>query len=372
VAAAFDLVGRLRAWTYRRQRLGRAGTEPLAALRDVVGVYSNHPTAPLALLARSRAFAPPDLPELEQRREAIRLAAMRGSVFLLPAETVGRIFAATRQPLAGVARRLRDLDFSPDDFARLKDRVSATLREPLLPRELPGVLGGEGEADEARIVTGVRIMTYEGLVLRVGSNLRSNILRYVATEAWLGHPLEEPDPAEALAWLAREYLRGYGPARIADFAWWAGTTLGRARAALAGDDIIDLGQNLLLPADQQEAFARAEPLDPDAIDLLPKWDSYTMGFAPDGRQRLLNDEHLKRAYSQGGGGTLPGDGFPLVLRGGRAVATWGHRFTGNRLHITVTPFEPNTLPLAAVEQAAGAVGQLLSASTVEVVSDSSS
>lgn len=366
MAETFDLVARLRAWTYRRQRLGRTGDGSLAALRDVVGVYSNHPTAPLALLARNASFAPPDLPALEQRRETARLAAMRGSVFLLPTAMVGRIFAATRHPLSGVMRRLRDRGLTPEDYARLKERVRTSLHEPLLPRELAGVLGDASGLEEDQLALAVRIMTYEGLVLRVGSNLRSNTLRYVATEAWLGQPLEDYDQAEALAWLAREYLRGYGPARAADFAWWAGIALGKARAALAGDDIANLGNGLLLPADQQDAFAQVEPLDPDAIDLLPKWDSYTMGYAPDGRQRLLNDEHLKLAYSQGGGGTLPGDGFPLVLRGGRAVASWSHRFTGNRLHLTVAPFAPNTLTPATIEPAAEAIGQLLSASAITI------
>jgi hypothetical protein len=366
MAGAFGLEERLRAWTYRQQLLGRAGAEPLAALRQVVAVYSNHPTAPLALLARCRAFAPPDLPELERQRAMVRLAAMRGTVFLLPAETAGRIFAAARPSLAGTERRLRDLGYTPEEFARLQERVRTTLREPLLPRELPGVLGDGDAADEARIATGVRIMAYAGLVLRVGSHLRTNTLRYVSTEGWLGRPLEDMDQAEALRWLAGEYLRGYGPARVADFAWWTGASLGKARAALAGVATVDVGDGLLLPVDQGEEFARVESLDPEAIDLLPKWDSYTMGYAPDGRRRLLDDAHLKLAYSQGGGGTLPGDGFPLVLRGGRAVATWAHRFAGNRLRVTVAPFEAGGLAPAAVERAFAGVGELLSASAVEV------
>jgi len=60
----------------------------------------------------------------------------------------------------------------------------------------PGVLQEALAADgcpptEARIMTGVQFMAYEGLVLRVGSSLRTESLRYVATETWLGHPPEE-------------------------------------------------------------------------------------------------------------------------------------------------------------------------------------
>lgn len=54
-----DLVDRLRAFTVRRQRLGRAASDALAALGEVVAVYSSHPTAhlPLAWFAAGEAGA---------------------------------------------------------------------------------------------------------------------------------------------------------------------------------------------------------------------------------------------------------------------------------------------------------------------------
>ena len=175
---------------------------------------------------------------------------------------------------------------------------------------------------DARLMTGVRIMTYEGLVLRLGSSLRSDSLRYVATDAWLGHPLEKADPQQSLSWLAEAYLRGYGPARLEDFAWWSGVPRRRASAALSDLSVVDVGGGLLLPADQQTAFEGVKPINAEALDVLPKWDAYTMGHAPDGRRRLVDDEHLGNAYSSGAGaGATAGDGLPLLLRGGRAVAT---------------------------------------------------
>ena len=78
-----------------------------------------------------------------------------------------------------------------------------------------------------------RVLAREGRVLRVGHSLRTDQLEYVATAAWLGQELEGVDRSEALEWLAREYLRAFGPARGVDFAWWAGVPRRSAAAALA-------------------------------------------------------------------------------------------------------------------------------------------
>ena len=63
---------------------------------------------------------------------------------------------------------------------------------------------------------------------------------------------------------------------------------------------------------------------------------------------------------------LPGDGLPLILRGGRAVASWSHNFAGNRLRVTVAPFEAGALPAGFDESAFAAIGRLLGASAIEL------
>lgn len=266
---------------------------------------------------------------------------MRQSILLVPTETAPRVFAATRPPLAKLAGRPRYAGLDDAGYARLKDRVLEHTREPIAPTALQQAI----EVD-ARVMTGVRIMAYEGLIRRLGGSLRTDTPRYVATEAWLGRPLEEPDPAESLRWLAGEYLRGHGPARVQDFAWWAGVTRRAATAALQGTDTAEVGGGLLLPADEAEAFESVEPIDPEAIDLLPKWDPYTMGHAPNGRQRLIEDEYLSLAYSSAGVGTgaTSGDGLPLVLRGGHAIATWSHRFKGARMEVQFNTFDRTPSP----------------------------
>jgi hypothetical protein len=169
VTTSLDLVQRLRAWTFRRQYLGRSAVEPLAALGGVVGVYSSHPTAPLALHSRCASFEAVSLGEMEQRRAVLRLPGMRQSIFLMPAETAPRILAATRQPLEKLAPRLRYAGLDWEAYAQLKRRVLELAHEPMTADALQSALKGDkadGAADgEVRIMTGVRAMTYEGLML---------------------------------------------------------------------------------------------------------------------------------------------------------------------------------------------------------------
>ncbi len=224
---------------------------------------------------------------MELRREVVRIPAMRGTIFAVPTNLAASVFAATRPPMSAPAPRLRYAGLDVDGHARLKERVIELAQELIAANRLRKALG----TDE-RLMTAVRVMTNEGLLLRLGTSLRADNLRYVVTGAWLGHSLEEADWEESLAWLAGEYLRGYGPARVEDFAWWAGVPKGRARAALRNVDVIEIGAGLLLHRDEQDAFKRVEPVAPNAVDILPKWDACSMGHAPDGRQRLVNNEHL--------------------------------------------------------------------------------
>ena len=295
---------------------------------------------------------------MEQRRQVVRLPAMRQSAFLLPTDTAERVFAATRVPLEKHAGRLRFSGLTFDAYARLTPRVVECLTTPSTPAELRRCFPTQ---DDVYMVA--RVLAREGKVLRVGNSLRTDQLKYVATEAWLGRPLDDDDPHEALSWLASEYLRAFGPARAADFAWWAGTTRRAASAALAQLHTIERDGLLVLDEDH-DAFDHVQPVDPEAVDVLPKWDSYTMAYAPDGRQRLVDDRFLSRAYTSvaGSPGATAGDGLPLVLRSGCAVASWSHRFEGNRLTVMVAPFEGQRLPDSAFD----AIGQLLSASSISV------
>lgn len=300
------------------------------ALRDVVGVYSSHPTGPLSLHARVRSFSKHGFEAVETARGFLRLPAMRGSIHILPRDSAHLAFHATRGSLQEYRLLLRGGVITEDGYDRLKRTVLRVAREPRSAGEIRKALGAQDE----QLPEVLKSICREGVLLRVSpTGLRSNALRYVSTESWLGSDLPKADPDEALARLAGEYLRVFGPARAEDFRWWAGVPAGRASAALSTVETVELDGGHLLPAGDLQGFETAEAPGHDAVDLLPKWDCYTMGYAPDGRGRFVHPDAQGRIY------TPAGDGLGVVLVDGAAAGAWTARFPGRRMEVELDMFE---------------------------------
>ena len=326
---------RLRWFSYGRQRLGRSGRDADAVLRDLVGVYSAHPTAPLSLLARCAPFDA----DAYRSLHAIRLPAMRGSIHLLPEECAHLAFRATRRGPAG------EEDYSemtPEQYEDLRERLLAAATEPMTARELRAATG-----TRSTLAPVLNALTREGVLLRVGAHgLRSNELFYVAAT------VPEADADAALAWLADEYLRAYGPARADDFRWWAGVSAGRARAALDSVETEALDAELLLRRADAAAFDAAVPVT-GTVDLLPKWDCYTMGYPAGGRGRFADPDIAEELYDPGG------DARPVVLIDGQAAGTWGVR-PGGALEFELDLYgNPGPAARAALEARATEIRALL-------------
>jgi hypothetical protein len=292
------VIEQLRGFTYERQRLGRAAPSAAGALRDVIAVYSSHPSAPLSLHARAQKVA-------FRRLDVLRLPAMRQSIHLLPRKTAHLAFHATPAPASDRKKRMKHFKLTEKRYDELREQILGAATEPLTLPELREAVGAEPE--ELKGVSAQ--MTRDAELVRLGARgLRSNELRYQAVE------LEPADADEALEWLAGEYLRAFGPVRQKDFAWWAGVTATRAKQALAAHDTEELDGGLLIRRKDRKAFDGAKQ--PSGVDLLPKWDSYTMGYAPDGRDRFAHPEVVKQCYD------FRGDGRPVILVDGQAAGVW--------------------------------------------------
>lgn len=276
---------------------------------------------------------------------------MRGSIHLLPRETAHLAFRALTSPASVEESRMRYFKLTPERFEELRAKVLEVADEPRSSAELKKLVGG---GDALRYVLGA--MGRRGELVRVGAEgLRSNALAWVRPKPAIKRAARE----KALAWLAGEYLRAFGPARVADFVWWSGAERRQAAEALAGVDTVEIDDGMLLRRADRKAFEAAKR--PRGLDLLPKWDALTMGYPRDGRARFASDDVLDRCYD------FRGDGNPLILRDGRAVAAWSMRFAGKRMEVSIDWFDgPGARLSAAVERELESLAALLGASSLSV------
>lgn len=312
-----EMVDRLTAWTYERQRLAKPARTAADALAAVVAVYATHPTCPLALWARTRSLTPTAYRRIDGGRKALRIPAMRKTLFLVPRDRAALVFTAVRLKPEHALRPLKRHDLSLKEYDEIAGRLLDAAREPVQSNELQDAAGVSGPP----LGTILRCLRYQGRLLALaGPSLMMSAHRYVATTSWAPDGLDAGDPSGAREWLARTYLRAYGPARVEDFAWWTGVTKKAAARAIESLDCVDVGDGLLLQRRDLAAFERVEKVC-GTVDLLPKWDAYTMGLAPDGRQRFVDPDIQHLVYTPIGPG-LPGDGNPVVLVDGRVAGIW--------------------------------------------------
>ncbi len=135
---------------------------------------------------------------------------------------------------------------------------------------------------------------------------------------------------DALAELARRYFTSHGPAQLHDFAWWSGLTVPDARTGIGmverefEKEIVDGKTYWLRPSREGTARSRT-------VYLLPLYDEYLIAYKD--RSAALDISRWTRGVGR--------DPFsaPIVVDG-RVVGGWKRIPKGNRVVLTLTPFEP--------------------------------
>ncbi|HLO03714.1 MAG TPA: crosslink repair DNA glycosylase YcaQ family protein [Symbiobacteriaceae bacterium] len=253
-----------------RQHLLQPITDPIQAAIDACGLQAQIPSTPaLSLRARVSGFTRADYDRLlKQEKRLVRTWAMRGTVHTLPTERLAQYIRLRRNGLDGYEHYLQA------DSAQLAVEADLVLRllaeRPASRQELARI------AVERGLVTPERaahlfgpwggILHYLG---RSGHTVHlpdeGRDVRLVRIEEWLGAPLPA-EPIEVLEdRLLADYLAGYGPATVHDFAHFLTIPVGRAQAifdrAATSEDTASL-------APQEVAARRAPNL--AEVDLAPQ------------------------------------------------------------------------------------------------------
>jgi hypothetical protein len=312
-----------------QQLSGRPARSPEEIAERLVAIQAQDARgARLAVRSRSKGLVASDVDDaLTVRRSLIISWLNRGTLHLVRPDdywwlhplTTPQIATANRRRLGqegvSTAQASRGVDVVVDAVRVHGPQTRTELRRRLLSARVPVA----GQA----LVHVLMAASLRGEIVR--GPLRNSEHAFVAVEDWLGPRPAPLERADALARLARRYLRGHGPAGARDLAKWAGLTLGDANRALAGAraDLVDRGDGLVDLAERGRVAARPAPR------LLGPFDPLLLGWAS--REPFAGSHKVV---------TTNGIFRPCVLVDGRVVGTWG--LAGTQL--TVRPLEPLDRP----------------------------
>jgi hypothetical protein len=305
-----------RATLARQMLLERADTGPLAAIEQLVGMQAQAPFPPyFGLWSRLARFHPDELVGLIERREVVRIVAMRSTVHLLSAEdavamrvllqpALDRMFGSSTfgKELAGCT-----------DAADLITAGRALMDEaPRTGKELATLLGARWPALTPITIQNA-LRNHLALVQVPPRGLwgRSGRPTLTTIEAWLGRPLAT---AVRVDEIVIRYLRAFGPASVADVQAWSGLTrLGEVMARLGPALQRFSGPTGAALYDLPDA-PRPDEDTPAPVRLIAEFDNLTIAYAD--RTRVLSDDDRRRAYTNNG--IVPG----MILVDGVVTGGW--------------------------------------------------
>jgi winged helix DNA-binding protein len=321
-----------RALLARQLLLERRRASAASTIEHLVGMQAQAPNLPyVSLWARLQGFETDALSRMVESREAIRLSLMRNTIHLVTrrdAFGVKPLFMrlGERGFLHGSpwGRQFREEEMiaiarAGGEIMAEKPRTVADLARQLAKR-FP-------DRDPVAMAYGVRYMVPLVFTLPRGTWGGKGLVTLTTFEAWLGKP---PGPAMADDELVLRYLRGFGPASVADMRAWSGlaqrSVFERLRPRLrvfrdeGGRELFDLPRAPRPPADVEVP-----------VRFLPDYDNILLAHAD--RTRILPPGKHLGLFSSNGimKGSVLVDGF---VRG-----AWIPTNAGGTTTMHITPFD---------------------------------
>lgn len=333
-------MAQVHAFRLRRHHLTDATpqSDVVAVARDIGGAQAQvMSAAEMQLAARSDATAADVRHALWEERSLVKTWLMRGTLHLVPSDDLPLYTAAmqgdwvnTRNPW------LSYLQISAAQMIRLIDDIAEAMGDTPMTRQQILARVGSGHSERVRetLQSGwggmLKPVARRGLLCFGPS--RGQSVTFVNPRHWLAS-WRDVDPDDAIAEIARRYLRAYGPATRHDFARWWGLWPGAARAAWSRlsseltQVVVDGDLADVLTADLN-ALSDAS-IEGSAV-LLPSFDPYLMGHRS--RDHLFEKAHTTKVSRAAGWISA------VVLLDGRVEGTWTHSRGRGALKIVVAPF----------------------------------
>lgn len=228
---------------------------------------------------------------------------------------------------------------SPDSWNAHYKQVLAALEDgPLSLSELLDMYSPASGNPRRVLSRVVREMSLKGLVCNGeprGPWYHDTEQTYADVKRWMPG-MTEAEETGAQEALMMDYLRGYGPAREQDYAYWAGLKVSAARKVLKRIEpglaaVGAAGQKgkLYLPADNLPDLVQTEEV--PLVRLLPKFDALMMGHRE--KARFMDETTRKRVF-------LPtAEVSATVLVDGRVEGVWNLKKEGEAWSLGVELFK---------------------------------
>ena len=313
-----------RALLARQLLLERGAMSLPKTLERVAGIQAQYaPSMYIGLWSRLDGFERGKLTRALERRTVVQGTLLRTTIHLVSPRDWWVFAAAVRRRRKEHWLRSRRGEPSGRQMGAAARGVERRLREGPVGRaelqELVG-LGARGTNGMSVWIDLVRVPpsgTWE--------SRRADL--FADAGDWIG-PAPEIEESEAQVELVRSYLRGFGPARPAEIADWAGLDPPAINAALErlelrrfraadGSPLVDLPRQPL-----------PDPETPAPPRFLPVWDATLLVHAR--RSQILPERHRPRVFN-----TRTPQSAPTFLVDGQVAGTWRYE----KGKVKLEPFE---------------------------------
>jgi hypothetical protein len=298
-----------------RQLLLQRSKLPLTrALERVGGLQTQYaPSAYIGLWSRLGGFERRHLTDALEQRRAIQGTLMRVTIHIVSARDYPLLTEAVRRSRREWWSRVaKDRALDPSEW----DKIASLIRQALAagPRRRSDLVETlEGHGYPRNIWEGVGLWLDMVRVPPSGTWERRRADLYWLAEDWVTMTVVSEE--DALEYLVRRYLGGFGPASIADISSWAGVPITTLRPIIErmrlrtfrdieDGELLDLPRQPLPPADT------AAP-----VRFLPTWDATLLAHAR--RTQIMPEEYRSIVFN-----TKNPQSVSTFLIDGAVAGTW--------------------------------------------------
>ncbi len=327
-----------RALLARQLLLERSRLPLVRAVERVGGIQAQYaPSSYIGLWSRLERFALRDLTRALEQRRVVQGTLLRSTIHLVSAGDYWAFAVGSRSARQESWLRFDKKRISNADLESTAKSVRAQLSGRVAPRdELLELARRRDPERPTHLWNGLSAWVDLVRAPPSGTWERRRADLYALAEDWIGPP--SVTPGEGVDLLLRRYLAGFGPARLADAANWAGLAVGELQAAAErprlrrfrdeeGRELLDLPR-----APLPDGSTPAPPR------FLPTWDATLLAHAR--RTQILPEQFRPLVFD-----TKTPHSAPTFLVDGAVAGKWAVERSAKAAALTLEPFE--RLPAAA-------------------------